>query len=217
MWQRPTNPMKAPLDGFGHQHASATSMDISRPDLKVKKRRRQVVTIAIGVVVLAAVTFLVMRLKPAAPNVDRSAVWTDTVKRGPMVRPGARTRDPGAPRRRDPPDPGADRGHRRAHPHPARLDRKARHHPGGVKRPDAEPGGHRRRAIAQRGACGPQQRTGESAERSDGAKVCRGNRKRRLQPSAAPGADRQDAVQPGRDFRSCVQRLSRYGGSIEHS
>jgi HlyD family secretion protein len=61
------------------------AMDISRPDLKVKKRRRQAVTIAIGVVVLAAVTFLVMRLKPAAPTVDRSIVWTDTVKRGPMV------------------------------------------------------------------------------------------------------------------------------------
>ena len=43
-------------------------------------------TIAIGVVVLAAVTFLVMRLKPAAPSVDRSTVWTDTVKRGPMIR-----------------------------------------------------------------------------------------------------------------------------------
>ena len=43
-------------------------------------------TIAVGVVVLAVVTFLVMRLKPAAPTVDRSVVWTDTVKRGPMVR-----------------------------------------------------------------------------------------------------------------------------------
>jgi HlyD family secretion protein len=61
-------------------------MDISRPDLKVKKRRRQAVTITIGVIVLAGITFLVMRLKPAAPNVDRSAVWTDVVKRGPMVR-----------------------------------------------------------------------------------------------------------------------------------
>jgi RND family efflux transporter MFP subunit len=61
-------------------------MDISRPDLKAKKRKRQVLTIAIGVVVLAAVTFLVMRLKPAAPSQDRSAVWTDTVKRGPMIR-----------------------------------------------------------------------------------------------------------------------------------
>ena len=61
-------------------------MDISRPDLKAKKRKRQVLTIGIGVVVLAAVTFLVMRLKPAAPTVDRSVVWTDTVKRGPMIR-----------------------------------------------------------------------------------------------------------------------------------
>ncbi len=63
-----------------------TVMDISRPDLKAKKRRRQVLTTVVGVVVLAAVTFLVMRLKPAAPTVDRSVVWTDTVKRGPMVR-----------------------------------------------------------------------------------------------------------------------------------
>src|SRR5580700_2762107 len=61
-------------------------MDISRPDLKAKKRKRQVWMGAIGVVVLAAVTFLVMRLKPAAPTVDRSVVWTDTVKRGPMIR-----------------------------------------------------------------------------------------------------------------------------------
>ncbi len=28
----------------------------------------------------------VSRLKPAAPNVDRSTIWTDTVKRGPMIR-----------------------------------------------------------------------------------------------------------------------------------
>jgi HlyD family secretion protein len=62
------------------------TMDISRPDLKAKKRKRQALTIAVGVVVLAVVTFLVMRLKPAAPTVDRSVVWTDTVKRGPMVR-----------------------------------------------------------------------------------------------------------------------------------
>jgi HlyD family secretion protein len=62
------------------------AMDISRPDLKAKKRRRQALTIAIGVVLLAGITFLVMRLKPAAPTVDRSVVWTDIVKRGPMVR-----------------------------------------------------------------------------------------------------------------------------------
>lgn len=61
-------------------------MDISRPDLKAKKRRRQALTIAIGVVLLAGITFLVMRLKPAAPTVDRSVVWTDTVKRGGFIR-----------------------------------------------------------------------------------------------------------------------------------
>ena len=85
MMAKANKPNRSTAGGFGHQDALATSMDISRPDLKVKKRRRQAVTIAIGVVVLAAVTFLVMRLKPAAPNVDRSAVWTDTVKRGPLV------------------------------------------------------------------------------------------------------------------------------------
>src|SRR2546430_8365842 len=31
-------------------------------------------------------TFALSRLKPAAPSVDRSSVWIDTVKRGPMVR-----------------------------------------------------------------------------------------------------------------------------------
>src|SRR3984957_1234504 len=62
------------------------TMDISRPDLKAKQRKRQVLTIAIGAVFPAAVPFRVMRLTPAAPNVDRSAIWTDTVKRGPLVR-----------------------------------------------------------------------------------------------------------------------------------
>ena len=37
-------------------------------------------------VAVAALAVLVMRLKPAAPEVDRSTIWTDTVKRGPLVR-----------------------------------------------------------------------------------------------------------------------------------
>lgn len=41
--------------------------------------------IVAAVVVLAA-TIGVSRLKPAAPTVERSTVWTDTVKRGPMLR-----------------------------------------------------------------------------------------------------------------------------------
>ena len=61
-------------------------MDIARPDIKAKKNRRRVVTIAVAIVVLAGVTFAVMRLKPAAPTVERSVVWTDTVQRGNLIR-----------------------------------------------------------------------------------------------------------------------------------
>ena len=61
-------------------------MDIARPDLKKRKFRRQVLWSAIGLVLLAAITLLVMRLKPAAPTVDRNTVWTDTVKRGNIIR-----------------------------------------------------------------------------------------------------------------------------------
>ena len=61
-------------------------MDIARPDIKKKKLRRQVVIGAIGLVVVAAAAAAVYRLKPAAPTVDASTVWPDTVKRGPMIR-----------------------------------------------------------------------------------------------------------------------------------
>ena len=61
-------------------------MDIARPEFKTQKRRRQVIIIAVVIVGLAAVSFGVMRLKPAAPTVERGTVWTDTVKRGPMLR-----------------------------------------------------------------------------------------------------------------------------------
>jgi multidrug resistance efflux pump len=61
-------------------------MDIARPDIKRQKRRRQIVGLVIGVALLGLVTVGVARLKPAAPEVERSTVWTDTVKRGPMLR-----------------------------------------------------------------------------------------------------------------------------------
>jgi RND family efflux transporter MFP subunit len=61
-------------------------MDIARPDIKKKKTRQLYVWSGIGVVVLAVAAFAVSRLKPAAPTVDRSTIWTDTVKRGPMIR-----------------------------------------------------------------------------------------------------------------------------------
>jgi HlyD family secretion protein len=61
-------------------------MDIAREGAA---RRRLIRNVVIGVVVVAvvvAISVVVSRLKPAAPTVERATVWTDTVKRGPMVR-----------------------------------------------------------------------------------------------------------------------------------
>lgn len=62
------------------------SMDIARPDLLQKRKRRFVAYVAVALVVLAVGLVAVLRLKPAAPTVDRSTIWPDTVKRGPMIR-----------------------------------------------------------------------------------------------------------------------------------
>jgi HlyD family secretion protein len=61
-------------------------MDISRPDIKKKKRRNQWILGGCAVVVIAVLAYFVTRLKPAAPEVDRATVWTDVVKRGPLLR-----------------------------------------------------------------------------------------------------------------------------------
>src|SRR5271165_5616945 len=62
------------------------AMDIARPEIKHQKRRRQIIWISVALVILVGVTVGVSRLKPAAPTVDRSTIWTDTVKRGSMLR-----------------------------------------------------------------------------------------------------------------------------------
>ncbi len=61
-------------------------MDIARPDIKQKKKRRLYLWVGVAVVMITVAGLAVARLKPAAPTVDRSTIWTDTVKRGPMVR-----------------------------------------------------------------------------------------------------------------------------------
>jgi HlyD family secretion protein len=61
-------------------------MDIARPEFKQKKRRRQIASAAVVVVAVAILTVIVYRLKPAAPTVERGTVWTDSVKRGSMLR-----------------------------------------------------------------------------------------------------------------------------------
>ena len=62
------------------------TMDIARPDLKLKKKRQLVVWAGVAVVLLTVAVVAVSRLKPAAPVVDRSTIWPDTVKRGNMIR-----------------------------------------------------------------------------------------------------------------------------------
>ena len=61
-------------------------MDIARPEIKRQKRRRQIIWSIAALIVLVGVTVGISRLKPAAPTVDRSTIWTDTVKRGSMLR-----------------------------------------------------------------------------------------------------------------------------------
>jgi len=61
-------------------------MDVPREGVAAKKRKRRIIIIAASAVGLILATFALSRLKPAAPSVDRSSVWIDTVKKGPMVR-----------------------------------------------------------------------------------------------------------------------------------
>ena len=61
-------------------------MDIARPDLLEKKKKKQLTWIGIGVAAVVLLTLGVSRLKPAAPTVERATVVIDTVRRGEMVR-----------------------------------------------------------------------------------------------------------------------------------
>ena len=61
-------------------------MDIARPDLLEKKKKRRLIWAAVGVTAVVLLTLGVSRLKPAAPTVERATVVIDTVERGEMVR-----------------------------------------------------------------------------------------------------------------------------------
>ena len=61
-------------------------MDIARPDAARAKRTRRIIYAGVAVVLLGAVTVALSRLKPAAPTVDRTTIWTGTVTRGDMLR-----------------------------------------------------------------------------------------------------------------------------------
>jgi HlyD family secretion protein len=61
-------------------------MDVPRAGVAEKKRKRRIMIIAGSALGLILATIAISRLKPAVPSVERSTVWIDTVKRGPMVR-----------------------------------------------------------------------------------------------------------------------------------
>lgn len=61
-------------------------MDIQRKGAGRKKLIRRITLGAIALITIPLITWGLSRLKPAAPTVERSTVWIDQVKRGPMLR-----------------------------------------------------------------------------------------------------------------------------------
>jgi HlyD family secretion protein len=62
-------------------------MDIKRPGKsRLKKRIRTAILIVVGLAAVGGITYVLAKLKPAAPTLDRSTAVIDTVKRGQMLR-----------------------------------------------------------------------------------------------------------------------------------
>ena len=62
-------------------------VDIARPESVIRKKKmRRAMFGTAGLVVIILITVAVSQLKPAAPTVERTTVWIDTVKRGDMSR-----------------------------------------------------------------------------------------------------------------------------------
>lgn len=62
------------------------AVDIHRPEIGNARRRKRLVIAGVVAVVVAAATFGVARMPQAAPDVEDSGLFIDTVKRGSMVR-----------------------------------------------------------------------------------------------------------------------------------
>ena len=61
-------------------------MDIKREGVAKKKLIRRIIYFTLAAVAIAALSWRISLLKPAAPTVELATVWPDTVKRGPMLR-----------------------------------------------------------------------------------------------------------------------------------
>ena len=84
-----TNPSSASYSASqgGKPRANTiVAMDIQRPSAAKEKRRRRIIYSVLGLVLVGFVTLGLSKLKPAAPGVERSSIWPDTVKRGSMLR-----------------------------------------------------------------------------------------------------------------------------------
>ena len=62
------------------------SMDVPRKSAARNRLIRRIVTAVLVVAVVTITSVGLSRLKPAAPSVESGILWTDTVKRGPMLR-----------------------------------------------------------------------------------------------------------------------------------
>ncbi|HEX8764480.1 MAG TPA: HlyD family efflux transporter periplasmic adaptor subunit [Candidatus Acidoferrum sp.] len=61
-------------------------MDIQRPSNARAKKIRRIIYGSVACLLIAGVSYGLSRLRPAAPTVDKATVWSDDVKRGPMLR-----------------------------------------------------------------------------------------------------------------------------------
>jgi len=61
-------------------------MDVQRKGVAKKKMIRRAAYLVLAVAAIAVAGWRITQLKPAAPAVEMSTLWPDTVKRGPMVR-----------------------------------------------------------------------------------------------------------------------------------
>src|SRR5438270_12790555 len=76
---------------FGHASCVLTertdiNMDIQRPSNARAKKIRRIIYGSVAFLLIGGVSYGLSRLRPAAPTVDRATIWTDEVKRGPMLR-----------------------------------------------------------------------------------------------------------------------------------
>jgi HlyD family secretion protein len=61
-------------------------LDVKREGVTRKKRIRAAIIAGASIAGIAAISFGLSRLEPAAPSVNRATVWMDSVKRGEMIR-----------------------------------------------------------------------------------------------------------------------------------